>query len=97
VQRAVSRKTEIFKQSTLRKTCVGKSLVQFKDTRSASSKDVDLEYRIPAILRQQQCWKFASVRKNVGTSWFRKLGCQMQHLPNVETSAALLQSEIRGR
>jgi len=67
---------EIFEHSSLRKTSMGKFLVNFKDTRSASSMEVDLMYRIPVMLRQQHCWKFASARRNVGTSSFRKLGCQ---------------------
>jgi hypothetical protein len=98
VQRAVSRKTEILKQPLLRETCMGKSLVTFKDTRPVSSKKGDLLYGIPVTLRQQQCWKFASAGRNVGTSWFHKLGCQNAAFSeNRNTLVALLQSEMFGR
>jgi len=50
-----------------------KIIEEFKDTRSMSSYEVDLRYKIPMILRQQKCWKFASVRRNDVTLWYRKL------------------------
>jgi hypothetical protein len=59
--------------------------LKFKNTRTVSSNEVDFLSRIPVMLCQQQYWKFASVRRNIGTSWFRKLGCKMQHLANLET------------
>jgi hypothetical protein len=45
--------------------CVWACLLQFKDTRSVSSIDVDLLYSLPVTLRQQHCWEFASCRINV--------------------------------
>ena len=62
---------QVFKQSSLRKTCMEKFLLMFKDTGSMSSIEVGLLYGIPVMLRQQQCWKFASARRNVqlATSW----------------------------
>jgi hypothetical protein len=50
--------------------------VKFKDTRSVSSIDVEVHYSIPMMLRQQQCWKFASARRNFRTLRFRKLCCR---------------------
>jgi hypothetical protein len=32
--------------------------------------------RIPVMLRQQQCWNFGCVMRNIDTSLLRKLGCQ---------------------
>ena len=52
---------------------MGKSVVKFKNTKSVSNNKVGFLYRIPVMLRQQQNWKFASARRNVGTLWFRKL------------------------
>jgi hypothetical protein len=32
--------------------------------------------RFPVMLRQQQCWKFGCVMRNIDTLLLRKLGCQ---------------------
>jgi len=64
--------TEISKPSSLRKTCMDRFLLKLKDTRSVSSHEAGLLYRIPVTLRQQQqCRKFASARRYVtlATSW----------------------------
>ena len=64
------------------KASMDKSLVKFKDTRSVSNNEVDLLCKIPGMLHQQQCWKFASVRRNFGAPSFRKLmsKCSMYHI-----------------
>ena len=67
---------EIFTQSSLRKTCIDKVLVKFKDSRSVSSQEVGLLYRIPVMLRQQHSCKFTFSRTNVFKTWFWKFGCQ---------------------
>ena len=69
--RSEQENTEIFKHSSLRKTCMDKFLLKFKASRSVSIQEVDLHYRIPVMLRQQQCWKFASARRNIqiATGW----------------------------
>ena len=66
-------KTEIYKHLSLPKTCMGKFVVKFNDTRSVSNNVVGFLYRIPVLLRQQQCWKFLSVMRNVDISLVRKL------------------------
>jgi len=44
--------TDIFQHTSLRKTCMDRFLVMFKDTRSMSSHEMARLNRIPAILRQ---------------------------------------------
>jgi len=65
--------TEIYKHKSLPKTCMSKSVVQFKGTRSVSNNEVGFLYRIPVMLRQQHCWKFGSVMGNVDKLFLRKL------------------------
>ena len=48
-------------------------LMKFKDIWSVSGIDVEILYRIPMMLRQQQTWKFSSAIRNVGTLRFCKL------------------------
>ena len=52
---------------------------QVKDSRSLSSIDVDIRYRIPVMLREQQCWEFASsvnkMEKNAGVNFFTVSVC----------------------
>ena len=73
VQCAVSRKTELYKHKSLSKTCMSKSMVKFKGARPVSKNEVGFLYRIPVMLRQQQCWKFGSIMGNVDISLLRKL------------------------
>jgi hypothetical protein len=40
-------------------------MVKFKVTRSVPNKEAELLYRIPVLLRQQQCCKIASARKKI--------------------------------
>jgi hypothetical protein len=77
VQRAVSRKT--LKYTNNRhcvKTCMGKFFVPFKNTRPVSRKEGELLYRIPEMLRQQQCCKFAFAGRNAVSSLFREFEYQ---------------------
>jgi hypothetical protein len=53
---------------------VWESLVKIKDSRSVSNNEADIFCRIYLVLRQQQCWKFASVTKHLDAAGFRKLG-----------------------
>ena len=62
-----------------------KFLVKFKDITSVSSHAVDRLYTIPVMLRQQQCYEFASAIRNVSTLRFRELDFKMQHLAKLET------------
>jgi hypothetical protein len=73
VQRAASRKTDIFKHPSMRKTCMGKCLVKFKDSSSVSRQEVSNLRRIPVMLREQHCWEIVCSRRNVGTLFSRKL------------------------
>ena len=52
---------------------------------SVSGHAVDRLYTIPVMLRQQQCWEFASAIGNVSTLRFRELDFKMQHLAKLET------------
>jgi hypothetical protein len=56
---------------------MGEYLVKFVDTRSVSNNKLDFHQMIPLMLRPQQCWKYPSFRKNIVTSWLRKLGYQI--------------------
>ena len=68
--------TELYKHKSLRKTCMPKSVVKIKDTRSVSNNEVAFLCRIPVMLRQQQCWKFVSVMRNVDITLAGKLWSQ---------------------
>jgi len=54
---------------------MGKCVVKFKDTSSVSNNEVEIQYRIPMTVRQQQYWRLAC-RKKYGQVLLRKLGCQ---------------------
>jgi len=51
-------------------------MMTFKDIKSVSTHEMAGLYVIPVMLRQQQCWKFASGGTNFGTLQFCKLCCQ---------------------
>ena len=60
--------TDISQHTSLRKTCIDKNLVDFKENWSISNHELDGLCRFSVMQRQQLCWKFACGRRNFGTS-----------------------------